>query len=573
MLSTLLLRSCRRVRGHRWTAAWASLLACALLAQAGCGDDPGRGRVQPQASSAASDEDVAPDVARSPDPSTLRRGNGPEPDTLDPQLARTDAAFNILRDLFEGLTAIGPDGSAVPAAAESWTVSADGLEYTFRLREGLRWSNGDPVTAGDYLAGLRRLVDPRTASPYAQFVDPVLNAAAITRGELPPEQLGAAAPDARTLVVRLAAPAPYLLGLLAQPPTFPLHVASFERNGAAHARPGNLLSNGAFVLADWVLGSHVEARRNRHYWNDAATRIERVRYVHVADTGAELRQYRAGELDFTYVVPPQQFNWIRQNLGRELRVAPQLSVYYYGFNLTRPPFKDRPGLRRALSLAIDRERLTTAVTGVGETPAYGWVPPGVWNYGSQRFDYASKPYAARVAEARELYAQAGYSAAHPLRVELRYNSGDQHNRIAVAVAAMWKEALGVETELYAEEFKALLASVKAATDTQVFRSSWVGDFNDAYTFAQLLQTGFGINQTRYSNPRYDSLLAAAVQEADVAKRRALLEEAERTMLADHPVLPLYFYVNKHLVKPWVRGWTDNVMNVVYSKDLRLAPDG
>jgi oligopeptide transport system substrate-binding protein len=220
-------------------------------------------------------------------------------------------------------------------------------------------------------------------------------------------------------------------------------------------------------------------------------------------------------------------------------------------------------------MAIDRDKLTTAVTGVGEAPAYGWVPRGVWNYTPQRFDYAGKPYAERLAEARRLYAEAGYSAAQPLRIELRYNSGDQHNRLAVAVAAMWKEGLGVETTLYAEEFRALLQSIQARQDTQVFRSSWVGDFNDAYTFAQLLQTNFGINLSGYSNPRYDALLADAVKQADAAKRRALLEEAERMMLADHPVLPLYFYVNKHLVKPWVRGWTDNVMNVVYSKDLRL----
>ena len=257
----------------------------------------------------------------------------------------------------------------------------------------------------------------------------------------------------------------------------------------------------------------------------------------------------------------------------ELHVSPQLSVYYYGFNLTQPPFKDNPGLRRALSLVTDREKLTTAVTGVGEAPAYGWVAPGIWNYTPQQYDYAHRPYAERVAEARRLYAEAGYSAAKPLRVELRYNSGDQHNRLAVAVAAMWKEALGVETTLYAEEFRALLQTIQARKDTQVFRSSWIGDFNDAYSFAQLLQTDFGINLTGYSNPRYDALLAEAVQQSDIVRRRALLEEAERVMLADHPVLPLYFYVNKHLVKPWVRGWSDNVMNVVYSKDLLARPGG
>jgi oligopeptide transport system substrate-binding protein len=504
---------------------------------------------------------------------TLRRGNGPEPETLDPQRARTDGAFNILRDLFEGLTTIGPDGEPRPAAAESWQVREDGLEYTFRLREGLRWSNGDPLVAADYVAGMRRLVDPATASPYAQVFDPVLNAAAIVRGQGPPESLGVSAPDDRTVVIRLQYPAPYLLGLLAQPGTFPVHGPSLAAHGNEYARPGRLVSNGAFVLSDWVVGSHVVAERNPSYWNDAATGVSRVHYVHQADVGTEFRQYRAGELDVTYVVPAAQFGWIRENLPRELHLSPQLSVYYYGFNLTRPPFKDDPALRRALSLVIDRERLTSAVTGLGEAPAYGWVPPGVANYTPQQFDYATKPYEERVAEARELYRRAGYSDKRPLKVEIRYNTGEVHNRLAVAVAAMWKDALGVETTLYAEEFSALLQTIKARKDTQVFRSSWVGDYNDALTFAQLHQSSFGINLTGYSNPAYDALLDEAMRTADPVRRRALLEEAERIMLADHPVLPLYFYVNKHLVKPYVTGWTDNVMNVHYSKDLSLDGPG
>jgi len=542
-------------------AAVLALLAASLVA---CG---GGERQAPAAGAAAGSGKAA--AARD----TLRRGNGPEPDTLDPQRARTDAAFNILRDLFEGLTAIGPDGQAVPAAAESWRVSDDGLEYTFRLREGLRWSNGDRVVAADYVAGMRRLVDPATASPYAQVLDPVVNAAAIVRGEQPPASLGVTAPDERTLLIRLQQPAPYLLGLLAQPGTFPVHGPTLVQHGAEYSRPGRMVSNGAFVLSDWVVGSHVVAERNPAYWNAAATQMARVHYVHHADSGTEFRQYRAGELDFTYVVPPQQFAWIQEHLPGELHVSPQLSIYYYGFNLTRPPFKDDPGLRRALSLVIDRDRLTTAVTGLGEAPAYGWVPPGVANHSPQQFDYATKPWAERVAEARELYARSGYSAARPLKVEIRYNSGEVHNRLAVAVAAMWKEALGVETTLYAEEFRALLQSVQARTDTQVFRSSWVGDYNDAFSFAQLLQSGFGINLTGYSSPAYDALLAEATRTPDPARRRALLEEAERLMLADHPVLPLYFYVNKHLVKPYVTGWADNVMNVHYSKNLRVDGAG
>jgi ABC-type oligopeptide transport system substrate-binding subunit len=330
-----------------------------------------------------------------------------------------------------------------------------------------------------------------------------------------------------------------------------------------------MVSNGAYVLRDWIVGSHVVAERNPHYWNDARSGVPLVHFVHHGDSGAEFRQYRAGELDVTYVVPPQQYAWIQSHLPGELRTSPQLTVYYYGFNLTRPPFEDQPGLRRALSLVIDRERLTTAVIGMGETPAYGWVPRGVASYTPQQFEYASKPYAERVTEARELYRRAGYGPERPLKVEIRYNTGEVHNRLAVAIAAMWKESLGVETSLYAEEFRALLQTIQARTETQVFRSSWVGDYNDAYTFAQLLRTGFGINLTGYSNPRYDSLLAEATSQPDPARRRALLEEAERLMLADHPLLPLYFYVNKHLVKPWVRGWPDNVMNVQYSKDLVL----
>ncbi len=540
-----------------WRTGW---LVAALLALAACGGGEPKG-AKPAAATAPAKADVT----------TLTRGNGPEPDTLDPQRARTDSAFNVLRDVFEGLTAVGPDGGAVPAAARSWDMSTDGLEYTFHLRDGLKWSNGDRLVAGDYVAGMQRLVDPATASPYAQILEPVVNAAAITRGEKKPAELGVSAPDERTVVIRLQNPAPYLLGLLAQPGAFPVHGPSLAANGAEFARPGKMVSNGAFVLEDWVVGSEVATRRNRNYWNDAATHLERVRFFHHADAGTEFRQYRAGQLDVTYVVPPQQFAWIKQNLPGELHISPQLSVYYYGFNLTRPPFKDRPDLRRALSLVIDRDKLASAVTGLGEAPAYGWVPRGVADYTPQHFDYASRPYAERVAEARELYRKAGYSPEKPLKVEIRYNTGEVHNRLAVAVAAMWKDALGIETTLYAEEFRALLQTIQARRETEVFRSSWVGDYNDAYSFLQLLQTGFGINLTGYSNPKYDTLLAEATRQPDLARRRALLEEAERVMLGDTPVLPLYFYVNKHLVKPYVHGWQDNVMNVQYSKDLRLGP--
>lgn len=536
-------------------------LAWVLAVFAGCDRGP---------SSSGSPTSRPVDATVASESTTLRRGNGPEPDTLDPQRARTDSGLHVLRDLYEGLTSVGRDGAPVPAAAESWTVSADGLEYTFHLRAGLRWSSGDPLVAQDFVAGMRRLVDPATASQYAQMLAPVVAADEIVRGQRPPGELGVSAPDERTLVMRLATPTPYLLGLVAHPSTFPAHRPSLAAHGNEFARAGRLVSNGAFVLDDWIIGSHVTARRNRRYWNDAANHVEAVRYVHLADPSTEFRQYRAGQLDITSVVPAQEFSWIEANLAAELHISPQLSTYYYGFNLSQRPFKDNPRLRRALSLVIDRDRLTGVVTGLGEAPAYGWVPRGVANYTPQTFDYASRPYEDRVREARELYAAAGYSAARPLRVEIRYNTGEAHNRLAVAIASMWKDSLGVETTLYAEEFRALLQTIQARKDTQVFRSSWVGDYNDAFSFAQILQSDFGINLTGYSNPRYDAVLAKAVRESDTSQRRALLEEAERTMLADHPLLPIYFYVSKHLVKPRVQGWSDNVMNVQYSKDLRLA---
>ena len=227
-------------------------------------------------------------------------------------------------------------------------------------------------------------------------------------------------------------------------------------------------------------------------------------------------------------------------------------------------------MRRALSLVIDRERLVEAVTQVGELPAYSWVPPGIYNYSTQAFDYQGKPMADRIREARALYAAAGYSAAKPLHFELRYNTGKVQEKLAVAIASMWTQALGVDVKLAAEEFKVMLRSIDARS-VDIFRSSWIGDYNDPYTFAQYLKGNFGINLPHYHSAIYDELLAKAAAEVDVAKRRGMLEQAERTMLADHPLLPLYFYVNKHLVSPRVHGWYDNVMNVVYSKDLSLDP--
>jgi oligopeptide transport system substrate-binding protein len=507
-------------------------------------------------------------VAEAPSSAILLRGSGAEPDSLDPQKARSVESQTILRDLCEGLTTLDKSAGVAPGVATDWTMSADGKKYTFNLRSDARWSNGERVVAGDFVAALRRLVDPAIASGYAQMIDVIENAGDIVAGKKPPETLGVFAPADSTLIIELASPAAYLPSLLSHTSTCPVHRPTLTQHPAELAKPGIMISNGAFVLKEWVQGSHILAARNHYYWNDAATRLDGVKYLLIPDENAELTRYRAGGLHTTYVVPRGQFDWIRTNLAGQLHVAPQLGTYFYGFNLNKAPFKDNPGLRRALSLVIDREKLVERVLRVGELPAYGWIPPGVNNYTSQSFDYRDTPLADRVAEARRLYARAGYSAAQPLRFELRYNSGEVHNKVAVAVASMWKEALGVEARLTAVEFKSLLQDIDRG-DVVVFRSSWQGDYNDAYTYAQYLKSDFGINLPHYHSAEYDSLVGQAAVEIDAAKRRELLEAGERVLLRDHPLMPIYFYVNKHLVKPEVEGWYDNVMNVVYSKDLGL----
>ncbi len=499
----------------------------------------------------------------------LSRGNGAEPDSLDPQLARMDSALTILRDAYEGLTSIAPDGGVAPGVASSWSVSEDGLSYRFELRPDARWSNGDPVVAGDFVAAWRRLVDPATASQYAQLLEPVGQATRIVVGDLPADRLAVEAQGEDVLVVRLERPTPYFPALLSHPATFPVHRPTLAARGGTFARPGTVVTNGAYVPVEWQVGAYVRAERNRHYWDDGNTAIDAVRYHHVSDMGTELTRYRAGELDVTYSLPPGQVARLPAALAGQLHLGPQLGVYYYGLALDKPPFAGNAALRQALAMAIDRDILTRQVLGDGEIPAFGWVPPGVAGHEPQRFEWAQWPAERRMAEARALYAKAGFSAANPAAFELSYNKSPLHDRIALTVSAMWKQGLGAKVTLRAEEFRVLKQTIDSR-EVEVFRGSWIADYNDAYSFLQVLRSGFGINLPRYASPAYDRLLDEASSAGSAAARQALLGEAERQLLGDVPLIPLYFYVSKHLVAPRVQGWYDNVMNVTYSKDLALA---
>jgi len=499
----------------------------------------------------------------------LHWGNGAEPQGLDPHKSEGVPSSNILRDLFEGLINEAPNGELVPGGAQSWELSEDGTAYVFNLRPDARWSNGDPVTASDYVYGLRRSADPVTGSRYTFILEPIVNAAKISAGEAPPDTMGVRAIDDLTLEITLESPTPYFLGLLAHSSTYPMHRASVERVGDQVTRPGNYVTNGAYRLDEWVAQSHIRLARNPYYWDDASTVINEVWYYAQENRVAEIARYRADEIDITYTdLPVTQLDWIKENLPDELVIGPYLGSYYYGFNMTQPPFRGNRELRRALTLAINRDIITGQIRKAGEIPAYGWVPP-VLNYTGQQIPEAALTQAEREAEARRLYAAAGYSADNPLQIEILYNTEDSHRVIAIAIASMWREVLGMETKITNQEWKVFLETRRQKRETQIYRAGWIGDYNDANTFAAMFLSTSEMNDSGYDNSHYDELIYKAASEIDLARRAEYLEEAERILLEDLPIIPLYFYVTTRLVKPWVAGLEQNIMNHHHSKDLRI----
>ena len=499
----------------------------------------------------------------------LNRSLGPEPESLDVHVALSIQAATVLRDLGEGLTGYTASGDLIAAAAERWEVSEDGLEYRFWLRPEARWSNGERVLAEHFVYSFRRLVNPQTAAPYAQHLVDIENAETIINDGASVDTLGVTADSDFELTIRLARPVPYFLKLLAHNSTYPVYPPSVEQHGSGFARAGSLVSNGAYKLDDWMMGAVISLSRNEHYWNNANTAIDRVRHFVTPDETAEVNRYRAGELDITETVSAPMFAKLREERPAELRIAPFLQVYYYGLNLTKPPFKDNPKLRKALSMAIDRETIAKTVIGRGEQPAYGWVPPGVSDYQAMTFTYAKQSADDRHATARRLYAEAGYGDENPLQTEIRYNTSETHKNIALAVQEMWRDVLGVEVTLVNEEFRVLLANMLAREVTQVFRSSWSGDYDDPHSFLAIMKSDNPSNLPGFRDEKFDELMNRAASQMNPAARRLYLEEAESRLLKEHPVIPIYFYVSKHLVSPRVIGWQDNVLDYHYSQHLRL----
>ncbi|MEO0616741.1 MAG: peptide ABC transporter substrate-binding protein [Pseudomonadota bacterium] len=507
------------------------------------------------------------DTTSSPD-TTLTRANVAEVATLDPHRAEGVSAANVLRDLYEGLVAETPTGSLEPGAAERWEISEDGLTYRFYLRENGRWSNGDAVVAADFEAGIRRTADPATASSYAQILLPLENAAAVIAGDAPVTELGVEAIDERTLELRLERHTPYLLGLLTNSFAFPLHRASFAEYGNDFVRPENLVSNGAYQIDSWRVGDRLTVVRNANYRDADNVAVERVAFLPIEDTVSELNMFRAGELDITSNTPNTAYPQLRDTYGDQLVVHPNLTVYFYVFDMTQPPFTDAR-VREAVAIAVDRDQIAGAVLQAGQAGAWGLVPPGVDGYDSFSYEWKALPREQQIARARELYAAAGYSEDTPLQVKLLYNTSDIHKKLAVAVQGMLRENLGAVVELENQEWKVMLDNRRDRSAWDLLRLGWTGDYNDPYTFLETFRADHPQNTSGYVNAAYDALLDDVANELDPTRRVQLARDAERLLMREYPVLPMYFYVSKHLVSERVGNFVPNINDRIYSRHLTL----
>ena len=509
----------------------------------------------------------------------LERGNGPEPGTLDAHKCQEVACANILRDLYEGLVTEAADGRLVPGMAERWQSDAAGRVWTFHLRPGLRWSDGSTLDAPQVVASFRRAFAPETAAPFASHFDALQGAAAVQAGDAAPETLGVDAPDARTVRFRLTRRA-QLPALLTLPIAYPVSLPAVVRHGRAHTRPGRLVGNGAYRLTAWTPQANLVLERNPHFHAAASVAIPAVRYHVTEDAAAELQRFAAGDLHITETVPPQPLDGLRARFGGQLRIAPYLGAFWLGFNLDRAPFGgcadgDAPCLRRAarlreaLSLAVDRDLLVRHVTALGETPAWGIVPPGIPGYVPAQLHWAGWEQARREAQARALYRAAGYSQDAPLEIELRYNTSTPHRRMALAVAAMWRSTLGVRVRLRNEEWRVFVQNRRQRAITQVFRGGWIGDVADPRNFLAGFADDGALNWPGYDDAHYRTLVARADAARSEAARNAWLRAAETRLLHDHALIPLYFYTSKHLVADTVEGWQANPLDRHGTRWLRL----
>ncbi|MCY4451288.1 MAG: peptide ABC transporter substrate-binding protein [Immundisolibacterales bacterium] len=485
--------------------------------------------------------------------------------TLDPQLNQDVSGFHVIRDLFEGLLSQDGEGNLVPGVATGYEASDGNTTYTFTLREDARWSNGDPVTAHDFVYGWRRAVDPATASPYAWYLEltEMVNAREILAGEKDPSALGVRAVDDHTLEVKLTTPLPYFPAMTTYATLFPAHRATIEAHGADWTAPGNMVSNGAYVLDEVVLNEYHTRVRNPMYWGAGDVIIEKVTGLVINDVNQALTRYRAGELDHLEPLPPGQYPALREQLPDEATSVPRLCSYYYAVNHTasaNPALAD-VRVRRALGLAIDRDVIVDRVLKGGQWPAYNFTHFKTAGFTVPDIAYARLTQAERDAEAKRLMEEAG---AGDLTLRLIYNTSESHKQIATVVSQMWKQKLGVRTELANFEWKTYIG-IRRNQEFDLARSGWCGDYNEASTFLDLLTTTHGSNDGKYSNERVDELMRASKTAADPS---GIYAEVEGILAEDMAIIPIYHYANTFLLSADIRGWPyENVENNWYAKNL------
>ncbi len=505
------------------------------------------------------------------DPNTLVRGNMAEPSTLDPAQVEDTASAGVLYDLFEGLTDFDQSDNVVPGMAKSWDVSPDGRVYTFHLRNDAKWSNGAPVTAGDFVYAWKRALDPKTASPYAFSLFPVLNAQAVNAGKMPASSLGVKVLNDKMLQVTLEKPNPFFLAMLTDRSTYPLYQPEVEKYGKAFMQPGNYVTNGAYMLKEWVPNGYVLLTKNPYYYDAQDVKIPNVKLLPITDASSELDQYKAGNLDVTYAVPVDQYKNLQQAYPDQLHTVQATGVYYYDFNLNKPPFKGNLKLRQALSMAVDRDTLTNEVLVQHNPPLYSLFPLSLENGVYDQFkpySWEKLAYADRVKQAQTLLAQAGYSSTHPLVFSISYDTNDLNKKVAMAVVSMWQRAFGnaVQVQLINEEWSVLIQD-RNNGNYQMASNEWLADYNNADNFTLLLQCNNPQNVSYYCNPGYDKLVEAASDTKTPAERLKLVEQSQSLALNDYPVVPVFQFTYARLVKPYVNGYdpTNNHLDQIHDK--------
>lgn len=492
----------------------------------------------------------------------LNVGNQTEPADLDPHITTGVPEARIYEAIFEGLVIPNPENlEPMPGVAEKWDISDDGQTYTFHLRKNAKWSNGNPVTASDFVFSFKRILSPALASEYAYMLFCLTNAEKYNKKEITDfSMVGAKAPDDTTLVLTLNQKVPYMLSLLSHHSWFPVHQATILKFGAIDSRgtpwtrPTNFVGNGAYVLKDWQINKVITVTRNPHYWDSATVKLPKINFYSIDNNQTEERAFRTGQLHITATCPLTKIDWYRKNEPQTIRIDPYLATYYYLLNIKRKPF-DNVKVRKALSMAINRKDLTEYVLKGGQLPATCFTPQGTGGYTMDSvigFDSA---------EARKLLAEAGFSDPSKFpSVSLLYNTSESHQTIAQAIQQMWKKYLGIEVSLVNQEWKVYLANTHAK-EYDIARMGWTGDYNDPNTFLDLWVTNGGNNRTGWSNPKYDSLIAAAGQTADQQERFRIFKEAEYILLDELPIIPIYIYTNVYLLQPTVKNWTPNLLNL------------